>query len=310
MLIKVFSDFCSSDQAMTNYANIWNSSNWFYKNGDKEFEFTSNDDYTHAIILNRAMPILNVPKKNVLGIALEPLEFIRWDTEFVEYCTKNVGTYLIGKTSVPIKLKDGQGTFHLPPPFTCGFTFQWFNQERDNYLKIKKGDTTVSQQYPKSGLISIWFSQKVSTPLQQYRKDLVEAILKTDLPVDIYGKGCNSLNSTDPRIKGEYDNEEPYVNYTYCVTIENTESDFYITEKLMNCYANNTIPIYFGARRSEEIFGKNTVIRLTGNLENDLNLIKSICDKNFIPTIDMEGARYQLFEGNANFPNFLLKHWS
>ena len=37
---------------------------------------TNDDNYTHAIIICASMPILNIPKKNVIGISTEPNKFL------------------------------------------------------------------------------------------------------------------------------------------------------------------------------------------------------------------------------------------
>lgn len=323
MLIKVFSDFCTSEQAITNYVNIWNSGNWVFSvdENSESFEFTTEDDYTHVILLNKAMPVLKagIPRENVLGLSCEPLEFLKVNQQFTEYCIKNVGTYLIGKTAIPTKNTNGQiQLFELPRPFTCAFTYQWFDRERDNYLKIKNGEILIDEMYPKNPNvpISIWFSEKIYTPFHSYRKTLVERILKTNLPIDIYGRGCNNLKEKgDPRIKGSYNNEEPYKLYKYCITIENTESDYYISEKLMNCYSYNTIPIYLGARKAEEIFGENCCIRLTGKIDEDLAKIakiEQICnspDEKSV-RVDLSTTRDELFEGKGNFLKFLVRHFT
>ena len=130
----------------------------------------------------------------------------------------------------------------------------------------------------KNKLMSIIFSHKRMIEGHKYRHLLVEAILKLNLPIDIYGKGCKLINNSfknDHRIKGEFTENEPYVGYMYSIAIENCSINDYISEKYINCVAHNTIPIYYGAKNIEKYFPNMTHI-LTGKLGYDINLIKSI----------------------------------
>ena len=43
---------------------------------NKNYSFTSGEDYTHAILMNKAMPSLRIPRENVIGLAFEPREFL------------------------------------------------------------------------------------------------------------------------------------------------------------------------------------------------------------------------------------------
>ena len=51
------------------YTDVCGLNNGNYQD---KFVLTGGEDYTHAIILNTAMPNLKIPKKNVIGLALEP----------------------------------------------------------------------------------------------------------------------------------------------------------------------------------------------------------------------------------------------
>lgn len=58
--------------------------------------FTTEEDYTHAILINTCMPELTIPKENVVGLAYEPIRYLRMTPEYVEYANKHVGKYCIG----------------------------------------------------------------------------------------------------------------------------------------------------------------------------------------------------------------------
>lgn len=54
---------------------------------DKSIYITTEDDYTHVIIINTAMPKINknIPKSHVIGLAFEPFQFLGLTRKFVSY---------------------------------------------------------------------------------------------------------------------------------------------------------------------------------------------------------------------------------
>ena len=85
MKIKVFSDFCTSEVCKEKFEKICKSHLIENYGEDKEIYITCDDDYTHAVILNKAMPELKIPKSNVIGLACEPVSFLALTPEFIEY---------------------------------------------------------------------------------------------------------------------------------------------------------------------------------------------------------------------------------
>ena len=71
--------------------------------------------------------------------------------------------------------------------------------------------------------------------------------LETNLDIHIYGRGCEEYGN-DERIKGRFEDKEPYENYLYHIVIENESQEHYISEKILNCYSYDTIPIYWGCK--------------------------------------------------------------
>ncbi|MFN9907083.1 MAG: glycosyltransferase family 10 domain-containing protein, partial [bacterium] len=63
--------------------------------------------------------------------------------------------------------------------------------------------------------------------------------------------------------------EEMCKDYLFTIAIENTSHDHYFTEKIINPFINNTVPIYWGCKKVDEYFPKH-VIRLTGNINRDV----------------------------------------
>ena len=247
-IIKFFTSFGTSEGCIEAYTRVHE----LYSDPDfnKTYKFTCNDDYTHAIILNTAMPKVTIPKENVIGLAFEPIQFLGLTSIFIDYARKNISKYYLG---------DNTG---LPDCFINHYSYMW---HMTPYTYIPE----------KTKIMSIMVSDKNNAPGHKYRHLLVQAILKSNLQIDIYGKGCKFYNKlNDPRIKGEFKETEPYENYKFHIAIENFQTSDYFSEKITNTLLSNTCPIYLGAKYIDKYF--DNIIKLTKHIETDLSLLEDI----------------------------------
>lgn len=163
MRIRIFSPFCSSEQAAQNYKNVYNCDpGWF----------VNDDSYTHVIILNNAMPsISHITPNRVVGLAFEPRVWVGISSEFIAYAQKHIGQYFMGNTT------------GLPPPFIEHYSYMW-HKWVSSPLPIQ----------PHNG-ISMMLSKQQSLAGHQYRHILADEILRENLPVDIWGEWCSSAQT-------------------------------------------------------------------------------------------------------------------
>ena len=274
--IRIFTDFHkATDDPTSKY--LESSGMKLDPDYNKTFCFTSGDDYTHVILFNCPIPnISHIPKKNVIGIAMEPVQFLKGFAQitpsvklkdFIKYAQQYVGKFYVGDQ------------FDLPEPFLQGCRYC--------------SSSIHMIPYPtKSKIMSIMISNKIFAPGHKYRHMLVREILKHNLPVDIYGRGCMYYKQEDARFKGLFKQNEPYEDYKFHIAIENFESNHYFSEKIINPLLLNCSPIYLGCRNIDEYF-PDVVIRLNGDVEHDIKLIKSICDSHekYQKQIDIEKIR-------------------
>ena len=222
---------------------------------DKKIYFTDEDqEYTHVIIINTHMPnISHIPKENVIGISAEPVQFLGLTHEFIDYAKKYIGKYYIGDK------------FNLPHPFI----------EHNSYIgHIRKYDFIPE----KINCMSIMISEKIFAPGHKYRHEIVSRILSSNLPIDIYGKGCCFYNINDSRLKGEFNDEKVmFETYQFHIAIENFTSNHYFSEKIGSPLLVGTNPIYLGCLNIDKYF-PNMVIKITGNIDEDMKLIEEICN--------------------------------
>lgn len=248
-MIKIFSSFCDTYECKKNFEHIWGMTN-----------ITTGDDYTHVIILNTAMPdIKHIPKQNVIGLAYEPPAFLNLTPAFIAYAKKYINKYYIGEST-------------LGAPFIETYSYMFHMKP----LPIQN----------KTKLMSIMVSQKKIAPGHKYRHELVQGILKTTLPIDIYGRGCTFYK--DERIKGEFKEEEPYSQYVFHICIENFQVKHYFSEKIINPLLCNTMPIYLGCTSINSYF--SNIIMLSGKVEKDIRLLEDIIlyPRKYLKSINVE----------------------
>jgi hypothetical protein len=270
--IRIFSSFCQSENCKDIYERLCEVIKMENYGEDKEIYITNNDDYTHVIILNTAMPNINIAKENVIGFAFEPPKFLNLTEQFINYARKNIGKYYIG---------DELG---LGLPFIERYSHMWYNP-----LLVKEPQ--------KNKLISMMVSEKMNEIGHQYRHTLVNKILETNLPIDIYGRGCKFYSFMgDERIKGEFKEIEPYEKYKFHICIENIPLKHYFSEKIMNPLLCNTTPIYLGCENIENYFPNNTII-LTGEIIKDITLLQDICKntEKYSKNINIEKVKDRIF---------------
>jgi hypothetical protein len=214
---------------------------------DKKIYITNEDDYTHAIIINTIMPKLKIPKENVIGFAFEPIQFLNLNEPFIEYAKKYIGKYYIGDK------------LNLPDPFTEHFGYMWHSRPPKEITN-------------KPTIMSIVLSEKRYAPGHIYRHTLVDKIIELKLPIDIYGRG--STEYCYDRIKGKFNDQEPFENYLYTICIENYCSNHYFSEKIISPILYNCSPIYLGCKNIDMYF--DNIIKLTGDTNKDILLLIKI----------------------------------
>lgn len=112
------------------------------------------------------------------------------------------------------------------------------------------GGISEYQITTKSKEISLCSSHKTLCELHYARTHLAEA-LKDSLVVDTMGTFDG----------GEYVSADKiYQDYRFSIVIENYIDDWWFTEKICNCFANKTIPIYVGARKIDKLFNPDGII--------------------------------------------------
>ena len=86
--------------------------------------------------------------------------------------------------------------------------------------------------------------------------------------VDLYGRGFNEIENK----------EDGLCDYMFSVAIENGQYKTYFTEKLLDCFATGTIPVYLGAPDIGNYFNKDGIIDLSDEFDISEDLYYSKMD--------------------------------
>jgi hypothetical protein len=111
--------------------------------------------------------------------------------------------------------------------------------------------------YEKTKLVSMICSDKRFTELQRFRFNYA---IKNKDKLDLYGNINNHISLK----------EDGLIDYMFSVCVENDDSDTYFTEKILDCFATGTIPIYKGTKNIVNHFNQNGIIFLDDISLDDL----------------------------------------
>jgi hypothetical protein len=140
--------------------------------------------------------------------------------------------------------------------------------------------------YDKSKLVSFVASSKLMCRGHKLRHQLYEIIQKNtslDFAIDVYGSiiGNSFGQKVGCHMKGYpgnvwHDKSEALNDYMFSVVMENDKYDSYFTEKLTDCFASGTIPMYYGPRSIGEYFNTSGIIFLDGDVDKMYNTISQL----------------------------------
>jgi hypothetical protein len=129
---------------------------------------------------------------------------------------------------------------------------------------------------PKKKNVSMCASTKANTEFQLLRQEVVAAI----------GNRLDLVCGTGRKISPP-NRVDIFRDYRYSVVIENSCVDWYFSEKILDCFAMGTIPIYCGCPSIERFFNHNGIIKFVNvnDLKNILGGTGPIDYANRLPAV-------------------------
>jgi hypothetical protein len=126
----------------------------------------------------------------------------------------------------------------------------------DNFVYLPPHGYWIEEphMYPKTKLVSMMSSSKNMGEGHRFRLNWVNKLRNS---LDLYGRGFR------PVVK----KEEALKDYMFSVTIENDSYPTYWSEKILDCFACGTIPIYHGSPDIGNYFNTDGIITLTDDFD-------------------------------------------
>jgi hypothetical protein len=103
--------------------------------------------------------------------------------------------------------------------------------------------------FEKTKLVSMISSNKSMVPGHKKRLEFVN---KFKDQVDLYGRGFRDISCKEEGLK----------DYMFSIAVENAVYDTYFTEKITDCFATGTIPIFYGCKGIVDYFNQDGIIFL------------------------------------------------
>jgi hypothetical protein len=167
----------------------------------------------------------------------------------------------------------------LSKEFDYIFTFDdYLLKNVSNSVFCPYGRTWIKEKnhkiYEKNKLVNIVVSYKKWT----FGHKLRHQIIKKYNYIEAFGKGINNFDKK----------EDVCIDYMFQIVVENSSVKNYFTEKILDCFATGTIPIYWGCKNIGDFFDKNGILDFKNFTELDLILNKINKDVyfNMIPYIE------------------------
>lgn len=150
-----------------------------------------------------------------------------------------------------------------------------FLNKYDNCFWIPGGGIWIGGTYgggeikvhKKTKLCSFVSSPKRMCELHDFRLFLFKSLIRNE-KVDLFG-----MNIWRPIYESLHD-------YMFSIVIENFVDDLYFTEKILNCFATGTIPIYMGARNINLKFNGKSILTFK-NTDELNNLLAERINEDF-----------------------------
>jgi len=141
--------------------------------------------------------------------------------------------------------------------------------------------------HDKTKLISFISSSKLMCHGHHLRHQLYERIKKSthrENTIDVYGSiigtafgmksGCHIEGY--PSENAWHDKSEALNDYMFSIVIENDKYDTYFTEKITDCFATGTIPVYYGTDSIGEYFNTDGIIFLDNDVDTMYDTISQL----------------------------------
>ena len=124
--------------------------------------------------------------------------------------------------------------------------------------------------------------------------------------IDSYGKYCNNMGHNIPHSYWTEEYRDIIRKYKFIICFENTKKGTYITEKIINPFLCNIIPIYWGTHHVKKVLNSDSFLLLEDETSKSslVNLINKVID------LDNDDEKYLKMVNAPVFTDDNLSYWN
>jgi len=154
---------------------------------------------------------------------------------------------------------------------------------------------------PKSRQVSMLTSNKLQTSLHRRRYLWATRLERSAPEVDVYRQRMR----TDSTISVH----DTLRDYRYSIVIENFIDDRYFTEKVLNCFATGTVPIYLGARRLGDYFDPHGFITFTNWSDLRKRVLPSLSEGDYLRRLPAVRDNFDRVLEYRSVEDYIYRHY-
>ena len=164
--------------------------------------------------------------------------------------------------------------------------------------------------YNKTKLCSMIASHKQMCPGHMIRHQVAQKMMETGR-VDVMG-GAAGSPKFGQELRGQIhpDKLSGLSPYMFSIAMENCQYDTYFTEKLTDCFATGTVPVYWGCPSIGDYFNTDGIIMLT----NDFDISTLTADRYYgmMPAIEDNFKRVSKMKSPEDYlwTEYIEKHYN
>jgi len=162
--------------------------------------------------------------------------------------------------------------------------------------------TWFPELHNKTKMCSLLASPKLMTEGHKLRHETADKLKDS---VDVFGGvgGSKKVGTTGVASANHPTKEKALRDYMFSITIENDSYNNYFTEKITDCFANGTIPVYWGCPNIGDYFNKDGIVILDDDFD-----INSLTKELYDGKIDAMKENYKLVCNMKNADDILFEH--
>lgn len=155
--------------------------------------------------------------------------------------------------------------------------------------------------HPKDSMVSMLSSNKRSCLLHRKRTAIARRLKLFHPSVDVYLQGRNQPGRISPL--------ETLSRYRYSIVMENFVGRGFFTEKILNCFATGTVPIYFGAADIGDYFNLRGVVPFTGYNDLVSRVLPTLSEADYQNRLEAVQGNFDVSRNYGALEDFIIDEY-